>query len=118
MQGLLISVLMKRIKAIRHFMQDKKVPIHKKLVIIFGVVYLLSPIDLIPAPVLGFAILDDLTLWGFIIYYLKDELDKYWKEETEPAEEKFKNKTIIDGAVWEEASEKTNEVKSDAANNK
>lgn len=114
MQWLLISVLTKRIKAIKHFMKDKKVPIRKKLIILFGVVYLVSPIDLIPAPVLGFGVLDDLTLWGFIIYYLKDELDRYWKEETEPAEEKFKDKTIIDGVGFEETSEKVNEEKRNA----
>lgn len=111
MQWVFLTVLMKRIKALKSFMKDKKVPKRKKLIIVFGVLYLFTPIDLIPAPILGFGFLDDLTLWGFIIYYFKDELDKYWKEETITSEEKYKDKTIIEDAVFEEATEAEDEKK-------
>jgi uncharacterized membrane protein YkvA (DUF1232 family) len=104
MQWIFVGIFMKRLKAIRFFMKDKQVPLRKKLIILFGILYLFTPIDLIPEPVLGFGFLDDLALWGFIIYYLKDELDKYWvaddgKEAAKPAV--LKGKDIIDDVTFE-----------------
>ena len=48
MQFLGIQVLLKRIKAIRFMMADKTVPKRKKALIVFGIIYLFLPIDLIP----------------------------------------------------------------------
>lgn len=102
MQFIFLQVLMKRLRAIKHFMKDKKVPLHKKLIIVAGSLYLLSPIDLIPEPILIFGMVDDITLWSFIIWYLKSELDKYWLEtdQVKPAE-KFRGKKIIDDVNFE-----------------
>ena len=75
MQYIFLRVLMRRIKAIPPFLRDKTVPFRKKPIIVLGIAYLLSPIDLIPAPILLFGIIDDIVVWSFIIYYLKDELD-------------------------------------------
>lgn len=99
MQFIFLQVLLKRIKAIKYFMKDKAVPLRKKLIIVAGTIYLLSPIDLIPAPILIFGVVDDIVLWTFIIWYLKSELDQYWKEtdKVKPAE-KFQGKNIIDDA--------------------
>lgn len=49
MQFLGIRVLLKRIKAIRFMMADKTVPKRKKALIVFGIIYLFLPIDLITA---------------------------------------------------------------------
>lgn len=78
MQFITFRILLNRIKAITQMMRDKSVRWYKKALILFGIIYLLSPIDLVPSvvPVLG--ILDDIVLWGMIIFYLKDELDTYW----------------------------------------
>jgi|GEM_PF-153322 len=108
MQWIFLGVLMKRLKAVRLFMKDKDVPFRKKLIIILGILYLFSPIDLIPAPVLGFSVIDDIALWSFIIYYLKDELDKYWvgddgKENVR--KEALKGKDIIDDVNFEVKNE-------------
>ncbi len=94
--------VIKRLKAIKYFLADKKVRLYKKAIIIGGLIYLFSPIDLIPAPVLGFSILDDLTLWGFILYYFKDELDTYWKDKNMLSTEKYKDKIIIEDVKYEE----------------
>ncbi len=102
MQFIFFQVLFKRIKAIRHFMKDKEVPLRKKIIIVAGIFYLLTPIDLIPAPILLFGAIDDLVLWIFIIWYLKDELDKYWQEpDSVKPEEKFHGKKIIDDVKFE-----------------
>jgi uncharacterized membrane protein YkvA (DUF1232 family) len=73
------------------------VPLRKKLIIVAGFLYLISPIDLVPEPILIFGVLDDIVLWTFIIWYLKSELDKYWVDsgQAEPAV-KFRGKKIID----------------------
>ena len=102
MQFIFFQVLMKRIKAIKFFIKDKKVPKRKKLIIIAGIIYLLMPIDLIPEPILIFGIVDDLVLWTFIIWYLKEELDKYWLGEDEvKSVQKFRGKNVIDDVDFE-----------------
>ena len=80
MQFVSFAVLGKRIKSIKALLKDPNVPKRKKFLIIFGIIYLLMPIDLIPAPVLIFGFVDDIVLWLFILTHLKDELDSYWKE--------------------------------------
>lgn len=102
MQFIFLRVLLRRIKAIPAFLRDKSVPKRKKLIIILGILYFLTPIDLIPAPILIFGFMDDLVLWGFIIYYLKDELDRYWLGEKEvKPEERFRGKKIINDVNFE-----------------
>lgn len=102
MQFIFFQVLFKRIKAIRHFMKDKEVPLRKKIIIAAGTLYLLTPIDLIPEPIFIFGALDDIVLWTFIIWYLKDELDKYWNETDQvKPEKKFRGKNIIDNVNFE-----------------
>lgn len=102
MQFVFFQVLIKRLKAIKHFMRDKGVPLRKKIIIVAGILYLISPIDLIPEPILLFGAVDDIVLWTFIIWYLKDELDKYWvgADEVKPAA-KFRGKNIIDDVPFE-----------------
>ena len=102
MQFIFLRILLKRIKAIKFFIKDKEVPKRKKIIILGGIFYILMPIDLIPAPILIFGIVDDIVLWTFIIWYLKDELDKYWLGE-DPVKTKkdFKDKTLIDDVEFE-----------------
>ena len=107
MQFISFRVIWKRIKAIRFFMKDKTVPIRKKLLIVLGIAYLLMPIDLIPAPILIFGFVDDIILWLFILYYLRDELDRYWVGEKEvPPEKKYRGKKIIDDVKFEVKEQK------------
>ncbi|MDD4583184.1 MAG: DUF1232 domain-containing protein [Eubacteriales bacterium] len=102
MQFIFMRVLLKRIRAIPSFLRDKTVPKRKKLIIVLGILYLIMPIDLIPAPILIFGFVDDLVIWGFIIYYLRDELDRYWLgvKEVRP-EERFRGKKIINDVNFE-----------------
>ena len=104
MQWIFISVLFKRIKAIKFFMKDKEVPKRKKLIIILGILFLISPVNLITVPIFGLGLIDDIILWSFIIYYLRDELDKYWVGEPEgPSlkDKELKGKDIIEDVDFE-----------------
>lgn len=108
MQFIFLRTLLRRIRAIPAFLRDKTVPKRKKLIIVLGILYFLTPIDLIPAPVLIFGFMDDLVLWGFIIWYLKTELDRYWLGEKEvKPEERFRGKKIIDDVHFEVKEDET-----------
>lgn len=96
------NVLVKRVKAIRVMMRDKNVPKRKKLVILAGILYVFSPIDLLPIVVFPVAILDDLLVWFLILWYLRSELDKYWiGGKTADLSRKFARKTVIDDVSYE-----------------
>ena len=53
---------MNRIKAISSMMRDKTVPKRKKALVIFGLIYLVLPVDIIPPVLFPFGFLDDLIL--------------------------------------------------------
>ena len=78
MQFLSLRFIINRIKAISSMMRDKTVPKRKKALVIFGLIYLVLPVDIIPPVLFPFGFLDDLVLWIWIIWHLKDTLDQYW----------------------------------------
>ena len=82
-------------------MKDKTVPTRKKVLVIFGLIYLVLPVDLIPPVLFPFGFLDDLVLWIWIIWHLKDTLDQYWLgEKTVDYSKDFKHKNIIEGVDY------------------
>ena len=102
MQFITFRVLLKRIAAISSLLKDKTVPLRKKLLVIFGIVYLFLPVDLIPPILFPFGFIDDLILWIYILWTLKDELDKYWMgEKPEDLSKKFRDKTIVEGVEFD-----------------
>jgi len=102
MQGIFFQVLFKRLKAIKYFLKDKEVRKRKKFIIIAGILYLLMPIDMVPEPILICGVVDDVVLWTFILWYLKDELDRYWLgDDSVKPEKKYRGKTIIDDVKFE-----------------
>ena len=80
MQFISFRVLFRRIKAISSMMKDRSVPKRKKALVIFGILYLFMPLDLIPPVIFPFGFLDDLILWIWILFHLKDTLDRYRQE--------------------------------------
>lgn len=101
MQFISFRVILSRIKAIRYMMADKTVPKRKKLLVIAGIIYLFLPVDLIPPVLFPFGFLDDLVLWIWIIWHLKDTLDAYWVgEKTEDYSDRYSNKDLVEGASY------------------
>ena len=101
MQFISFRVLSRRIKAISSMMKDKTVPKRKKLLIVLGIIYLFLPIDLIPPVLFPFGFLDDLVLWIWIIWHLKETLDQYWVGEKEvDLSRDFKNKDLVEGVEF------------------
>ena len=63
--------------------QYKGIPTRSLLVGIAVLLYLLSPLDLIPDFLVGIGLLDDLGVMSWFIIQFKDELDKFisWEQE-------------------------------------
>ncbi len=110
MQFITFNVILKRIIAIKAMMKDKSVSKWKKLLVIFGLVYLFVPIDLIPGTVFPLGMLDDLILWIGILYFLRETLDNYWLgEKTVDLSREYKDKTVINDVEYEVEEEYTKE---------
>lgn len=110
MQFWSFRVILSRFKAIRFMMADKTVPKRKKVIIIAGIVYLFLPFDLIPFFVFPLNLIDDLSLWLLIIWYLRKELDVYWAgEKNRDLSKKYKNKVFVDDVEFEVTDDKAEE---------
>ncbi|MDI9495780.1 MAG: DUF1232 domain-containing protein [Bacillota bacterium] len=86
---------MGRILFIFKFLFDKNIPLREKWWVIIPLIYILSPADLIPAPVLGLGILDDLVMLGFLLTVIYDKTKKYYSNN------KTENKNIIENVEYE-----------------
>ena len=83
------------------FLFDKDVPFRKKILIILGAIYLISPIDLVPDPVLLLGVVDDLTIIAFILNKLSSDLDKYELEKDKSNREKNIKGKIIENIDYD-----------------
>ena len=109
MRSAVLTAIFKRIKAIPMLLKDRSVSFWKKTLVVFGIIYLLLPVDLIPPmiPVLG--AFDDLILWAFILVYLGDDLERYMiPQEGGSAASKYRGRDVVD-AQYSVNSEKEEE---------
>lgn len=111
MQFISFQVIIKRIKAIKFLLKDKDVPKRKKALVIVGIIYLFLPVDLIPPVLFPIAWVDDMILWIWILWTLRDELDAYWLgDPSTDLSKKYKGKTIIKDVNFEVDEEEEGEV--------
>ena len=104
MQRLTLALLWARLKNIKHLLKDAAVPFWKKALVVFAVVYLFLPLDLIPPLIPVFGFLDDALLWLGVLSLVWEELGKYGHQESVPKREKKKNfrgKNMVDGVEFE-----------------
>ena len=104
MQKFTLALLLGRLKHIKHLLKDKTVAGWKKALVIFAIVYLFLPLDLIPPLIPVFGFLDDAVLWTGVLYLVWDELGKYGERKEFTKSEKKKNfhgKNMVDGAEFE-----------------
>ena len=93
--------LKNRIIALKYMLKDKNVKWTKKALVVFGIIYLFLPVDVIPPVLFPFGILDDLVLWIFIIWHLKDTLDEYWVgEKSVDLSKKYKSNRIVEDVTY------------------
>ena len=105
-----LRILLNRLRAIPYFLKDKTVPLYKKILVILCAAYIVVPIDFVPLfP------LDDLILFIFVVWHLKDYLDEYWKgEKTVDLSKKFRDKNIVDGVEFTVTGEDEKPEKDDS----
>jgi len=77
-----------RISLIFKFLFNKEIPLKEKWWIIIPVIYLVSPIDLIPEPILGFGFVDDFVMLAYLLSVVMDKTKKY-NEKNETDKEKI-----------------------------
>lgn len=70
-----------RLKAMFRLLFNDRIRFIDKLPIILMLLYILNPIDLIPLPVLGFGILDDLVVFVVLMKLVDRTLLKYYNED-------------------------------------
>ncbi|HAE42956.1 MAG TPA: hypothetical protein DCG34_08595 [Clostridiales bacterium] len=70
-----------RLKAMFRLLFNSKIRTVDKIPIVLMLLYILNPIDLIPLPVLGFGILDDLVVFVVLLKLVDRTLLKYYNEE-------------------------------------
>ena len=103
-----LALLLGRLKNIRNLLRDPAVAFWKKALVVFSIVYLVLPVDLIPPLIPVFGFLDDFLLWCFVMYLLWDELGKYGQPENVSKPEKKKKihgKNVVDGVEFEVKAE-------------
>lgn len=69
------------------FLFDKNIPIKEKMWIIIPLLYIISPIDLIPAPILGFSFIDDLVIFLYLMSMVNSKVNKYYNKKEENVDE-------------------------------
>lgn len=88
-------------RLILRLMLDKRVPIRSKFIIPLGIIYMLSPIDIIPDFIIGLGWLDDIfaivaTVILFLLSIPSNILREHLTGERTPSPEQDEN--IIDGS--------------------
>lgn len=78
------------------FLFDKNIPLREKWWVIIPIIYILSPADLIPAPILGFSIVDDLVMLSFLLTKVYEKTKKYYYDN-----KKGQEKDIIEDVEYE-----------------
>lgn len=89
------------------FLFDKNIPLKEKWWIILPAIYILSPIDLIPFPVLGFSMIDDLVVFIFMLSMVNSKTKKYYGTEKpdDSIKKDVKDKIIIEDVDYEVKNE-------------
>lgn len=84
----------KRIRVLHKYLLDRDVSILKKILVLGMIFYVLSPLDLLPDPILGFGFIDDTFIVIYVMTMISTELDKYIGYQNEPDIDINKEKII------------------------
>ncbi|MBS4537141.1 DUF1232 domain-containing protein [Clostridium sp. D2Q-11] len=88
-----------KLTMIPKFLKDSDVAIPKKLLIIFAIAYTISPIDIIPDPIILVGWIDDIVLLLYSWTKLSEYLEKYIPKKKNVI--KFRKKDIIEDVDYE-----------------
>lgn len=86
-------ILIRKIGLLPRYLKDPQTLFWKKIMVVLGIVYVVSPFDILPDPVLGLGFIDDAVLITYIMSRISDELEKYLPSEIS---KEFDKEKIID----------------------
>lgn len=95
-----VGTILLTVVGIRMVLRGRRVPTRAKLALVGAVVWLLSPVDLIPDFAAGLGWLDDLTVLIAAVRYAIEHLER---PDTPPApdiERRLRRRATIDSADW------------------
>lgn len=97
---------MNRFYLIFKFLFDKNIPLREKWWVIIPLIYILSPADLIPAPILGFSLVDDGVMLLYLMSVAVSKTNKYYSTEnknqkTETNKNNINEKDIVENVDYE-----------------
>ena len=91
-----------RFSLIFKFLFDKNVPLKEKWRIIIPLIYILSPVDLIPAPVFGFNIIDDGIMLVYLLTAVFDKTKKYYGNyDNKQKKQKWEKSNVVENVEYE-----------------
>lgn len=73
-------------------MFNRNIPLKEKWWIIIPLIYILSPADLIPAPILGFSIIDDAVMLMYLLSVVNSKTKKYYGDNNTDKNDKNRTK--------------------------
>jgi len=92
---------MNRFYLIFKFLFDKSIPLKEKWWIILPLIYIISPADLIPAPILGFSIIDDAVMLFYLFSVVNSKTKKYYGSNDKNDQESNKKENIVEDVEYE-----------------
>lgn len=85
--------IISKLSLIFKFVFDKQIPLKHKWWILIPLIYILSPIDLIPAPIFGFSVVDDIVMIVYLLSVVNEKTTKYNYNQQDQSEKKEQTKT-------------------------
>lgn len=92
---------MNRFYLIFKFLFDKNIPLKEKWWIIIPLIYILSPADLIPAPILGFSIIDDAVMLLYLLSVVGTKTKKYYGSDLKQNKDNKQKENIVENVEYE-----------------
>ncbi|MDF2677171.1 MAG: hypothetical protein K0Q97_1489 [Bacillota bacterium] len=84
--------IISKLSLIFKFVFDKQIPLKHKWWILIPLIYILSPIDLIPAPIFGFSVVDDIVMIVYLLSVVNEKTTKYNYNQQDQSEKKEQTK--------------------------
>lgn len=95
--------IIKKLSILFKFYRDDKVSIPKKLLPIITLLYIISPIDLVPEPIILFGIIDDIVLFLYTASKFSEYIRQYQNKKNNKNSKvvEFKKKDVVENVDYD-----------------
>lgn len=95
---IVIATIVLMIVAIRGVLRGRRVPTKAKLAVAGAIVWLLSPVDILPDTLFPVGFLDDLAVLAAAVRYVLDQLEP--AGQVDPVQRRVRDRRAIDAQDW------------------